>query len=94
MSDKKPELSPNLHRLSAAIRGHGAPVQAAFCGFDLYLEVMSCDHMSMADFLTGGKIADGSEDEGVLKVPMPTLGGRIIISFDPTVAPDQFYLKP
>ena len=94
MSEEPPELSPNLQRISQAIRGHGGPVQVLFCGFDLWLEVIGSSHMSSVDFLAGGKIAKGDEPENTLKVPMQALGGRIIVNFDPTIPPDQFHLKP
>lgn len=90
----KPELSAKLQALSAAIRAHGAPPQVALCGFDLWLEIMGSGHTGMRDFLSGGIPAKGDEDETVLKVPVVVLGGRIVISFDPTLPPDQFVLKP
>jgi hypothetical protein len=93
MSDK-PELSPNLQKLSQAIRAHGQPPQVALCGFDLWLEIMGSGHTSMRDFLPGGIPAKGDETDGPLKVPIMVLGGRIVISFDPTLPPDAFVLKP
>lgn len=94
MSAAAPELSPNLQRISGAIQGHGGPVYAVFCGFDLYLEVISSPFMSTIEIVTGGRPADGTEPEGILKVPMQALGGRYIVSYDPTIPPDQFYLRP
>ncbi|MEM1162163.1 MAG: hypothetical protein AAGJ28_14605 [Pseudomonadota bacterium] len=93
MTDDKPPLSAAMQTLSAAIQNHGAP-QAAFCGFDLWLEVMGSGYTSMCNFRAGGQIADGTEEENTLIVPMLVIGGRIVISFDPTLPPDQFYLKP
>jgi len=94
MSDKKPELSTNIKALGKAIRDHGTPVQAVFCGFDLWLEVMGSGHTSMCDFLAGGKLAEGTEDEKTLKVPVLVIGGRIVVNFAPTIPPDRFYVKP
>ena len=88
------ELSANLQALSAAIRAHGAPPQVALCGFDMWLEIMTSGHIGMRDFLAGGTPAKGDEEETVLKVPIAVLGGRIVISFDPTLPPDKFVLKP
>ena len=87
------ELSPNLQRLSAAIRAHGAPPRAIFAGFDLYIELMGSGHLGLADFLMGGQLARGDEPEGTLKIPMLVLGGRIMLSVDPTIPPEDFYLK-
>ena len=86
------ELSPNLQRLSQAIRQHGTP-RVVFAGFDLYIELMGSGHLSMADFLMGGALAKGDEPEGTLKIPMLVLGGRIVLSMDPTIQPEEFYLK-
>lgn len=91
---KPPELSERLQRLSEAIRAHGAPPQVILCGFDLWLEIMGSGHTSTRDFLPGGVPATGDEEEGTLKVPIMVLGGRIVISFDPTIPPDQYVLKP
>ena len=88
------ELSANLQALSAAIRAHGAPPQVALCGFDLWLEIMGSGHIGMRDFLSGGIPAKGDEEETILKVPIAVLGGRIVISFDPTLPADKFVLKP
>lgn len=87
------ELSTNLQRLSAAIRAHGAPPRAVFAGFSLYIELMGSGHLSMADFLMDGQLAKGDEKEGTLKIPMLVLGGRIMLSVDPTIPPEEFYLK-
>ena len=91
---QQPELSAGLQRLSQAIRAHGAPPEVVFCGFDLWLEIMGSGHTSTRDFLAGGIPAKGDEDDGILKVPVIVLGGRIVVSFDPTLPPDQFALKP
>lgn len=94
MSADAQELSPNLQRISSAIQAHGGQVLAIFCGFDLYLEVVGSPFMSPMEFVTGGRPADGTEPEGTLKVPLQALGGRYIVSFDPTIPTDQFYLRP
>ncbi|MEM7188727.1 MAG: hypothetical protein AAF439_03875 [Pseudomonadota bacterium] len=93
MADEQPQLSPGMQALSAAIRSHGGP-QAAFCGFDLWLEVMGSGFTGMCNFRAGGEIADGNEEENTLIVPILVIGGRIVVNFDPTLPPDQFYLKP
>lgn len=91
---QQPALSDGLQKLSQAIRAHPAPPHVVMCGFDLWLEVMGSGHTSTMDFLAGGIPARGDEDDAVLKVPVMVLGGRIVISFDPTLPPDQFVLKP
>ena len=89
------ELSPGLQALSQAIRARGAPPpQVVFCGFDLWLEVLGSGHTSLRDYLSGGVPAKGDEPEGVLKVPLMVLGGRIVVSLDPTLPPDSFAFKP
>ena len=90
----KQPLSPNLQALSQAIRSHGRPVQVVMCGFDLWLEIMGSGHTALRDFLPGGQPARGDEPEGTLKVGVITLGGHMVVSFDPTLPPDKFQLKP
>lgn len=100
MSDTAPEipapppLSPALQTLSAAIRAHGKPPEVVMCGFDMWLEVMASGHTSTRDFLPGGIPARGDEEEGTLKIPIMVLGRSIVISFDPTLPPGDFVLKP
>ncbi len=89
-----PALSENLQVLSQAIRARGGPTQVVMCGFDLWLEVMGSGHTSTRDFLPGGLPARGDEPPEALKVPVIVLGGQIVISFDPTIPPDKFVLKP
>lgn len=87
------ELSPNLKRLSAAVRSHGSEPRVVFTGFTLYIELMGSGHLSMRDYLMDGQPARGDEPEGTLKIPMLALGGRIMLSIDPTIPPEDFYLK-
>jgi hypothetical protein len=91
MADK--DLSPNLRALAEAIRKHPKPVRTALCGFDLWLEVLGSDHVKPATFLKGGVMARGDEGDVALKVPVPVLGGRIVVSFDATLPPDGFDLR-
>lgn len=94
MSDK-PALSSRMQALAEAIRARPEPPQAAFCGFDLWLEVCGSGHTSMCTFKAGGVPADGSEDpEKTVLVPVLAIGKRIVLGFDPTLPPDQFQLKP
>ena len=80
---------------SDAIRARQAPPQAVFCGFDLWLEVCGSGHTSMCTFKSGGEIADGTEDpEKTVLVPVLAIGRRIVLGFDPTLAPDAFRLAP
>lgn len=86
-------LSPNLQKISDAIRAQPQPPRALFAGFDLYLEIIASGHLTMRDFVTGGVPARGDEPENTVRVPLQVLGGRIVLSLDPTIAPDDFYLK-
>jgi hypothetical protein len=88
------ELSESMAALAEAIRRHPKPVQTALCGFDLWIEALSSPHAKPQEFLKGGVIAKGDEPEGVLKVPVMVLGGRIVISFDASLPPDRFVLRP
>lgn len=94
MSDK-PKLSPKMQALSDTIRARKEPPRAVFCGFDFWLEVCGSGHTSMCTFKAGGEIADGTEDpEKTVLVPVLVIGKRIVVSFDPTLPPDEFELKP
>lgn len=88
------ELSPSMNELATAIKAHPNPVQVALCGFDLWLEVMGSGHVKGRDFVSGGKMATGEELPTDLKVPIMVIGNRIVVSFDPTLPPDGFQLKP
>lgn len=88
-----PELSQAMQALSTAIRTHAGNVSVVFCGFDLWLEVMGSGHTSTLNFRTGGVPADGTEDENTVVVPVVVIGGKIVVSFNPKLAPDAFALK-
>ena len=88
------ELSDKLNGLAEAIRAHPNPVKAVMCGFDFWLEVMGSGHVKGRDVVAGGHFATGDEPEGTLIVPIMVLGGRIVVSFDPTVPADSYVLKP
>ncbi len=55
---------------------------------------MSSPHAKPQEFVKGGRVAKGDEPEGMLKVPVMVLGGRIVISFDAALPPDKFLLRP
>ncbi len=59
------DLSQNMQRLAEAIRTHPNPVRTALCGFDLWIEVLSSEHVGPREFLKGGGFAKGDEDEKV-----------------------------
>ena len=88
------DLSPKMQALAEAIRKHPKPVQTALLGFDLWIEALSSPHAAPKDVLKGGTIARGNEPDGVLKVPVMMLGGRIVISFDAALPPDGWLLRP
>ena len=91
---EKPKLSPKMQALAEAIRARQTPPQAVFCGFDLWLEVCGSGHTSMCNFKAGGQIADGTESERTVVVPVLVIGKRIVVGFDPTLPPSEFQLKP
>lgn len=88
------EVPPSLRKLGQAIAKHPNPVQVAFCGFDLWVEVMTSGRTKLCNFKTGGKIASEKEDETTLVIPMTVVGESIVVSFDPTLPPDGFRLAP
>jgi hypothetical protein len=94
MSDKPKELSPKMQALAEAIRKREVPAQVVFCGFDLWLEVCGSGHTAMCNFKAGGELADGTEDEKTVVVPVLAIGKRIVVNFDPTLPPNEFRLKP
>jgi hypothetical protein len=83
-----------MQALAEAIRARPTPPQAVFCGFDLWLEVCGSGHTSTCNFKAGGEIATGDEPENTVIVPVLVIGRRIVVGFDPTLAPDEFRLKP
>lgn len=93
MAEPAPELSPKMRTLAEAIRTHEGKVRLALFGFDLWLEVMASGHVSMLNFCAGGKVADGTEPENTLIVPVQVIGGSIVVGFDPTLPADGFALK-
>jgi hypothetical protein len=88
------EVSPSLRKLGKAIANHPNPVKVMYCGFDLWIEVMSSDRTKPRNFTTGGKLATGDEDKTTLTVPIMVVGDAIVINFDPTLPPDGFRLGP
>ena len=95
MSDKPKPLSSKMQVLAEAIRARAqTPPQVVFCGFDLWLEVCGSGHTSMCSFKAGGQIADGTESERTVVVPVMVIGKRIVVGFDPTLPPGEFRLKP
>ena len=88
------EVSQSLKDLAAAIRAHPNPVQVALCGFDLWVEVLGSGHAKGCDFVPGGRIATAEDADNALKVPVMTIGKSIVVSFDPTLPPDGYLLKP
>lgn len=92
---ESPPLSKNLQRIADDLRAHGQSPVAVFCGYDLWIEVLSSPHISLKDFAPGGQPATGEEDkERVAIVPLIVLGGKIIVCLDPTIPPGEFYFKP
>lgn len=84
----------SLSELGRAIAAHPVQVEVAYVGFDLYLAVFSSGKFKMTGFKKGGERATGKEGPDESVVPFPTVGRGIVISFDPTLAPDEFRLGP
>lgn len=84
----------SLSDLGRAIAAHPVPVQVAYVGFDLYLDVFSSGRVKMVGFKAGGEMANGDEPPGESVVPFPTVGRGIVICFDPTLEPDAFRIGP
>ncbi len=92
MSESK--LSEPMQALADAIRERRGAADVALCGFDLWLEVLGSGHAKGRDMVRGGTFATGKEAPTDLKVPVMVIGGRVVVSFDPTLPPDGFVLKP
>ena len=83
-----------MKELGEAIKASGTPPKVAFLGFDLWLEVYGSGKVRNQAFKKGGTIAskEEAEDEKVITVLMPVVGRNIVISFDPTLGPDDYRL--
>lgn len=88
------EVSPELRQLGQAIAKHPNPVQVAFCGFDLWVKVLTSGRTKTCNFKTGGEIASENEEETTLVIPITVIGESIVVNFDPTLPPDGFRLAP
>lgn len=85
-----------MKELGEAIKASETPLRVAFCGFDLWLEVYTSGKIRMLPYKIGGSPAtpEETEDKSVITVPIPVVGRNIVISFDPTLGPDEFRLAP
>lgn len=83
-----------MKELGEGIKASEAPPKVAFLGFDLWLEVFGSGKVRNQAFKMGGAIAtpEETEDEKVITVLIPVVGRNIVISFDPTLGPDEFRL--
>lgn len=88
------ELSPALKQLGQAIAKHPNPVRVAFCGFDLWLDVLGSGRIGSRGFKRGGELATGDEEKDTLVVPVMVVGDSIVVNFDPTLPPNAFRLAP
>ena len=87
------ELSDNMRSLAEAIRANRG-ARTALLGFDLWLEVMSSEHVSPREFVPGGTFATGNEDEKIPRIPLPVLGKRVVVAFDASLGPEEFLIRP
>ncbi len=83
-----------MKELGEAIKASSTPPKVAFLGFDLWLEVFSSGKVRNQAFKKGGVLAtpEDAEDESVITILMPVVGRNIVISFDPTLGPDDYRL--
>jgi len=83
-----------MKELGEAIKASQSPPKVAFLGFDLWLEVYSSGKVRTQSFKAGGAMAtpEEAEDEKVITILIPVVGRNIVISFDPTLGPDEFRL--
>jgi hypothetical protein len=84
----------SLQDLGRAIAQHPVKVAAAFCGFDLWLEVFASGKVETRILKKGGVPAAVDEPVGTITAPVPVIGGDIVIAFDPTLPPADFRLAP
>lgn len=85
-----------MKELGEAIKASQSPPKVAFLGFDLWIEVFSSGKVRQGYFKKGGVRAtpEEVEDTSLFTFPMPIVGRDIVISFDPTLPPDEFRLAP
>ena len=83
-----------LKDLGAAIARHPKQVEVAFCGFDLWCEVMTSDKLWLKPLKKGGVPVTDEEVETQLVFRVTVVGDGIVVSFDPTLPPDGFRLAP
>lgn len=89
-----PEISAALHALGDAVARHPHRPEVAFCGMSLYVEAIASGRVTHRDFLLDGSRPTGEEPEGTVTIPMLAIAGRIVLSFDPTLGPEEFRLAP
>lgn len=83
-----------MKELGEAIKASSKPPRVAFLGFDLWLEVFCSGKVRDLAFKKGGTLAtpEEVEDEKLITIGMPVVGRNIVISFDPTLGPDEYRL--
>jgi hypothetical protein len=86
------ELSPTMARLAEAIRTNPG-TRCALCGFDLWLEVLGSPHVAGREMTWKGRFTTPEDPPETLKVPVPVLGKRVVVSFDPSLPPTEFELR-
>ena len=86
------ELSKTMARLAEAIRAN-PKARCALCGFDLWLEVLGSPHVMGREMTWKGRFITPDDPPEALKVPVPVLGKRVVVSFDPTLPPTEFQLR-
>jgi hypothetical protein len=88
------ELSDALKALGQAIAEHPKRPEVAFCGIKLYVDAIGSGRVTLRDYLLDGTAPKHPPKEGELRIPMLAIAGKIVLSFDPTLAPEEFRLAP
>jgi hypothetical protein len=88
------EFSDALKALGAAIAAHPVRPEAAFCGIRLFVDAIASGRVTHRDFALDGSTPKGEPKQGEVRIPMLAIAGRIVLSFDPTLGPEEFRLAP
>lgn len=102
MSDKAPETPPGpepefseaLKALGKAIAERKTRPEVAFCGIRLYCDAIASGRVTLRDYLLDGTAPRHPPEEGEIRIPMLAIAGKIVLSFDPTLGPEEFRLPP
>lgn len=83
-----------VKELGAAIAAHPNKVTTIFLGFDLWFDVLATGKVTAKLFKKGGLPAAEDEPDSVVKIPLPIIGGDIVVGVDITLPPDGYRILP